>query len=222
MSNSSPVNPTPDATKARVQLQPRDHLVFIGDSITDSGRTSSAPPLGNGYVNLIAAELGSGGPRISNRGVSGDSSRDLLHRWTEDCLALAPDVVTILVGINDTWRRFDSGVTTPTATFETTYRALLDLTLSKERQPQVVLITPFLLAVQPDQEKWFDDLDPKIEVIRKLANEYGTVLIPADQLMVSAAGTSPEQLARDGVHPTMRGHQLLADAWLAALDGPSR
>ncbi|GIH19374.1 SGNH/GDSL hydrolase family protein [Rugosimonospora africana] len=205
----------------RVHVRPGDRVLFIGDSVTDSGRTvTGADPLGDGYVRLIADALveRSIDARVINQGISGNRTGDLAQRWTTDCVDLAPDVLTIFVGINDTWRRYDSGLPTTAQEFEATYRSLLDATAAAT-SAQVVLITPFLLPVQPGQADWFEDLAPKIAVVNRLAAEYGATLVSADALMTQVGGSSPERLAGDGVHPTAEGNRLLADAWLATIDG---
>ncbi len=102
-------------------------ILFIGDSITDVGRSREDDSnLGNGYVNLINAQLRLMHPdktfKLLNRGNSGDRIQDLRARWETDCVTLQPDFLTIFIGINDTWRRYDSNDPTSTASFEVDYR----------------------------------------------------------------------------------------------------
>jgi lysophospholipase L1-like esterase len=182
-------------------------IVFAGDSITDCERREDPAGLGDGYVRLVADALG-GAARVVNRGISGNSSRDLRDRWEADVLAAQPNLVSVLVGINDTWRRYDSGAVTSAAEFEDNYRALL----TPLAGVRIVLIEPFLLPVRDEQVTWREDLDPKLAVVRALAAEFDAVLVPADTAL-NAAGSAAE-VAPDGVHPSTWGHELLAKLWL--------
>jgi len=196
-------------------IKPGHTVEFIGDSITDCDRLDDLElGLGDGYVRLIADTLRPLGIHVINRGISGNRSADLVTRWRNDCLDLAPDVLSIMIGINDTWRRFDSGDPTSTEVFEDNYRKLLNATVS-ELRAQIVLIEPWLLPASPDQQAWRQDLDPKIEVVGRLAAEFGLTLLPLDAILQRQAETDTgAALAADGVHPTAHGHQIIAQAWL--------
>ena len=203
-------------------LQPRDRVLLTGDSITDWGRDRSDPTsLGHGYAGIVAALAGARRPDLGltffNRGVGGDTAGMLRARWDEDAAALAPTVVSILVGVNDTWRRYDAGTPTSTDEYEDNLRAIVATV------DRLVLVEPFLLPVTADQHAWREDLDPRIAVVRRVAAEHRAVLVPADGLFAAAAvRTAPEEWAFDGVHPTPAGHGLLAEAWLRAVGiGPS-
>ncbi|MGV8976630.1 MAG: SGNH/GDSL hydrolase family protein [Cellulomonas sp.] len=203
-------------------LELHDRILLTGDSVTDCGRDRADPAgLGHGYALIVAALAGARRPDLDltflNRGVGGDTAARLRARWADDCLALAPTVVSVLVGVNDTWRRFDSGETTMTDSYETDLRAVLDS--ARDRLgARLVLIEPFIVAVREDQHGWRADLDPRVGVVRRLAAEYRAVLVPADGLFAAAAvRTSPEVWTADGVHPTPAGHGLLAQAWLDAV-----
>lgn len=190
-------------------LDPRRTVVFAGDSVTDCGRREDRRGLGDGYVRDLFDSLGPQRPRIVNVGISGNRAADLEARWQTDVLARQPDVVSVLIGINDTWRRYDKNDPTSTESFERSYRALLEPVRAK-----LILVEPFLLAVKDDQDAWREDLDPKIEVVRRLASEYGALLVPADvEFNRQAAVVGATTLADDGVHPTAAGHRLLADLW---------
>jgi len=206
-------------------LRSGDRVLLTGDSITDWGRDRDQPDspwgLGHGYAGIVAALAGARRPDLGltfhNRGVGGDTARMLRDRWQADALDLEPTVVSVLVGVNDTWRRYDSGTPTSTDEYEEHYRAVLDVTRGR-LDARFVLVEPFVLPVQPGQEAWREDLDPRIHVVRRLAAEVGAVLVPADGLFAAAAArTSPAEWAFDGVHPTPAGHGLLAEAWLDAV-----
>lgn len=190
-------------------LDPRRTVVFAGDSVTDCGRRTDPSRLGNGYVRDLYDDLGEHRPNIVNAGISGNRAADLADRWSTDVLAHDPSLVSILIGINDTWRRYDENDPTTAESFEASYRALLD-----PLNCPVVLMEPFLLPVKDGQDAWREDLDPKLEVVRKLAVEYGAILVPTDvELTKQAASVGPETLAGDGVHPSPAGHRALADLW---------
>ena len=202
-------------------------IVFLGDSVTDCGRRAEHAPLGDGYVSIVAERMSRDGaaPRIVNAGVNGNRVRDLPPRLAEDVLSHRPDVVSIDIGVNDTWRRFDRDDETPSELFEAGYREVLDaLGAAGLRSGSIVFVEPFLLPVREDQVAWRADLEPKIEVVRKLAREAGGVLVPADTVMRAAAaagaGGGGAALAPDGVHPSRAGHEIIAGAWLDATQVP--
>jgi acyl-CoA thioesterase-1 len=184
-------------------------IVFIGDSITDAERRQTADGLGEGYVRELAARPELSGWTVVNRGIGGNRVVDLRARWQEDLLDLAPDAVSIFVGINEVWRRFDSDDPTSDADFAAGYRALLD-TL---HGVPVALVEPYLLPKDEEQRGWLGELDGKLAVVRALAAEYGAALVPAHVLLTEAGDAA--SLAPDGVHPNETGHRLLADTWLA-------
>lgn len=186
-------------------------LVFIGDSITDAGRREDPPDyLGEGYVRMVAERLPS--REVVNVGISGNRAIDLRDRWDIDVVALKPDILSVYVGVNDTWRRYDSNDPTSAAAFEEHYRACLADVGGASR---VILIEPFVVPVSEDQERWHEDLDEKRVVVARLAAEYGAGFVPLQALLGAAAEDhGAAAIAFDGVHPTELGHRLIADAWL--------
>jgi lysophospholipase L1-like esterase len=204
-------------------IHPNDRILFTGDSITDCGRNREQEwHLGFGYAAFIAARLqaylASPELKIFNRGISGNRADDLLGRVDADLLALKPTVVSILIGINDVWRRYDRNDPTPAEVFEKNYRAVLEK-ISDDLDARVVLLEPFLLHVPADRAAWREDLNPKIDVTRKLAVEFGAELLPLDGLFSKMATQAPAAFwAGDGVHPSAAGHALIAEAWLENVD----
>ena len=194
-------------------------ILFQGDSITDCGRSrENNYDLGTGYANFISAWLNATYPErkitFINRGISGNRVVDLVDRWDEDCIALKPDLVSILIGINDCWRRYDRNDPTSVQDFEENYRKILSHTKEK-LNTKIILCEPFVLPVPDDRKQWREDLDPKIQVVRKLSLEFNTLYIPFDGIFASAcARREPVFWAEDGVHPTQAGHALMAKAWL--------
>lgn len=203
-------------------LQQNDIVLFQGDSITDAGRTyGSDAPLGWGYPLLVASKLGYQFPNLNltflNRGISGDRVVDLQQRWDKDCLDLKPTWVSIYIGINDTWRKYDSGDATSAAQFKSRYSDIIDRTKEK-LHANLILIEPFVLPVPEERNSWREDLDPKIGVVRDLAREYGALYVPLDGLFAAASTViEPAYWAPDGVHPSPAGHELIANAWLKAV-----
>ena len=192
-------------------------VLFQGDSITDAGRRESYDTMGFGYANLAASWFSALCPekrvRFINRGISGNRAADLVSRWQEDCVSLKPDWVSILIGINDTWRRYDNDDPTTIETYESSYRTILQQTHAR-----LILCEPFVLPTPPDRAAWRADLDPKIDAVRRLAREFDAIYVPFDGLFAQAATqAAPEFWAEDGVHPTMAGHALMAQAWLRAV-----
>lgn len=196
-------------------------VLFQGDSITDAGcsRVDDAD-LGRGYAAMAAAWFSAlyPGKRVTflNRGISGNRVKDLRSRWQPDCLALKPTWVSIMIGINDTWRRYDSHDPTSTEAYERDYRAILT-DVRDTLGARIIVVEPFMLPIPPDREAWRVDLDPKIAVARKLAGEFDAVFVPMDGVFAEAA--TRQEMAfwlPDGVHPTPAGHALIARAWLKA------
>ena len=189
-----------------------DVTVFIGDSVTDCGRLN-LPPFGDGYVRDIA-QSGRLAGEIVNVGTSGHRLVDLQARWERDVIAHHPTRLSINIGINDTWRRYDDNDPTSVTAFELNYRDVLDRTLAAG-SVQLVLCEPFLLHVQPEMATWREDLDPKIDVVHRLAKEYNATLVPFDQHFTALAATQPmDELAGDGIHPSVAGHLIMANLWL--------
>lgn len=207
-------------------IQRNSRLLFIGDSITDVGRNRlEGYDLGEGFPKLIAERLLEKYPAMDftvlNRGISGDQVTDLKNRWSTDCLELQPDLVTILVGINDVYFVEDREAT-PTneelEEFEGNYRSLLDL-LNEETEARIVLMEPFVLPYPADRWNWRGQLDPRIQIVRRLAREYDALFIPLDGILNAKgiASSFQEYTGDDGVHPTKKGHQAIADAWFTYL-----
>lgn len=202
-----------------MKIKESDTILFVGDSITDSGRDRADPgSLGHGYALLLAsrlqARLRTPTLRIFNRGVSGDRIFDLEARLERDILDLQPTVVSVLIGINDTWRRYDSGLVSPIPDFALAYRRILRR-IHDELEARIVLLEPFLLHLPADRRSWREDLNPRIDAIREIALEFRAELVPLDGLFAAAAcHAAPAYWCPDGVHPTLAGHGLIADAWM--------
>lgn len=205
------------------KIKKNNHILFIGDSITDVGRSRNFDgDLGDGFPFLIAAELYHRYPNanlsILNRGVSGDTLAQLKNRWEEDCLNLDPDLVTILIGINDVWQSFEKRMSPSQEEldlFEKNYRYLLK-SLAQRTDARVILMEPFALPYPKDRQVWRKHLDPRIQIVRRLAKDYHATLIPLDGYL-NAKGIENDYktyTGDDGVHPTLTGHAAIAKTWL--------
>ncbi|MEV7972367.1 SGNH/GDSL hydrolase family protein [Cellulomonas sp. NPDC089187] len=186
-------------------------IVFAGDSVTDCGRRHDPDALGHGYVRRLA-EGPLAGHTVRNVGVDASRVTDVAARWSTDVLADKPDVVSLMIGINDTWRRYDSDQLTPIADFERHYRALIT---SLDPRTVVVLMEPFVLPVTDEQTRWWDeDLAAKVDAVHRIADDHGAILVPTHHALAAAAiEHGCPALAADGVHPTPDGHQRIADLW---------
>lgn len=203
-------------------IEAQDLVLFQGDSITDTGRDRVNPhSLGRGYANLVASWFQALYPekevQFLNRGISGDRVVNLEARWDEDCVQLQPDVLSIMIGINDCWRRFDRNDPTTTEDFAAGFHRLLTR-VRQETSARLILLEPFLVPVKPELQAWRENLDPKIQVGRELAREFHALYVPLDGLFAQACcRQQPSYWAPDGVHPSYGGHGLIAQAWLSTI-----
>lgn len=206
---------TATAPAARAQRS----FLFLGDSITDCSRAEDPQGLGYGYVRLIAEHLAAHEPtaRVINRGISGDRAQELVRRFDRDCLELETDVITIYIGVNDTWHGFTRGETVTAEEFERDYRYMLDQLSATRPAVPVLMVVPFVTDIDQEKAGFHADLDQKVAVIRDLAHEFRHAVVDLEQVMERAwsVGHTPASIAEDGVHPTIAGHRLIADAWLA-------
>ncbi len=204
-------------------------ILFQGDSITDGGRMRGKEnewdlnhQMGHDYAFLINSVLGTKYPgenlRFYNRGLSGNRISDLYGRWVEDCLALNPDVLSIMVGINDCGFNLKDGTGSSPERFEKIYQLLLDE--AKENNPKIklVLCEPFTLPSgvrRADYEEWKREVEPLQEKTRILAQRNGAVFVPLQEMFFELLKErEAEYWIWDGVHPTVCGHQMIADQWL--------
>jgi acyl-CoA thioesterase I len=205
-------------------LKKNDRVLFYGDSVTDCGRRRDVSgDLGAGYALMTAGWLAALYPRLNltflNRGVSGDRTSALLQRADADLIQWTPTVVSIFIGINNTWRRYDSNDPTPLDRFADEYETLLKR-ITAELRARIVILDPFVLPYPADRKAWRGDLDPKIEAIHRLAKTYKAVLVPIDKIMNKACARQPAAYwAADGVHPTPAGHALIAQSWIKYVAG---
>ena len=189
-------------------------IVFFGDSITDCGRDrSDNASLGNGYVGILHEKLKNLYEDVKfeflNRGIGGDRACDLAARVDKDVVAEKPDVAVVLVGINDVWRKYDSGAEFDLGAFAAAYEEVLKKI--KDCGAKLIVVEPFLFDV-PDKKRLRREFDPMLGVIRAHAEKYADAFVPLDEMF---AGVSQcvgiAAYSADGVHPTHRAARLIAD-----------
>ena len=186
-------------------------VVFQGDSITDAGRDKrNYHHMGNGYPKYAAQLMQDNHPEIEfefiNQGISGNRTDQLFDRLYLDTIAFEPDVVSVLIGVNDIWHRYGAGrVETTDEQIAVNYRAILTR-LKKQTHAKIVMLAPYLLDCEK-VDHMRDDLARLLVIVRGLADEFADAYIPLDQLFAEAVKTQPEPLyySADGVHPNANG-----------------
>ena len=201
-------------------------LLFQGDSITNMkwGRNQRDRNryLGHSYVYLIALRLHTDMPEAKlnflNRGVSGNTVANLKARWKTDALDLKPDVLSILIGVNDVSRALRSKKDVNVDAFEAAYRSLLDQSRKLNPDLKVVFLEPFVLPVtrvKAAWDAWRSRIDRLRAIVAKLASEFGAVLLKTQEIFDDAARrVEPSHWIWDGVHPLPQGHELVARNWI--------
>ncbi len=199
--------------------------LFQGDSITDCGRGDYNNPfaMGMGYPRFLEAELTSGPEEnvVMNCGISGNRVVDLLARWKKDCLNLKPDVLTILIGVNDVWHEYGGQNGVDPDLFEEVYRILIRETKAALPDTRIVLMGAYAThgTVTDGAWEYFDGgVRARRERTRKVAEEFGVEFIDLQKAFDNAQKVIPAQrLTADGVHPTAAGHRLIAKTWMENL-----
>jgi len=198
-------------------------ILFQGDSITDAFRKpeeiNPAFQLGNGYAFLVAARLGLRHPErrfeFINRGISGHTVQDLENRWQADSLDHDPDLLSLLIGVNNIIRRQNGLKDIPDAEVLASYRRKLEQMRAQNPRIRFLFMEPFLLEAGEVTAAWQAALRPIQEGIAVIAGEFQAPLIPLQSLFDKALALAPASYwAYDGIHATHAGFQLIADAWL--------
>ena len=197
-------------------------ILFQGDSITDAGRDrSDIHNLGQGYPKYAAELLKEKYPdaefEFVNLGISGNRTDQLFDRMYEDMILIEPDIVSILICINDVWHRHSHKIETTDGQIAANYRAILER-LKKQSNAKILVLAPFLLDNE-EKESWRPELDTILPIVRSLADEYADAFVPLDKLFEDALKTqpSPAYYSGDGVHPNPNGAAFIAKLYVEAV-----
>ena len=196
-------------------------ILFQGDSVTDGSRDRSNPAdMGLGYPRYASAMIEDAFPDIDfdfvNLGISGNRTADLVERMQSDFIEIQPDIVSVMIGINDVWHHFAFSYTyTSNEEFEQNYTTVLE-NLKQNTAAKIMIIQPFLLDVPEKQELWPELLE-KQEIVKKLADEYADVYLPMHEILHADPAEDKTVYAADGVHPTEDGACLIAQKYLEAI-----
>ena len=204
-------------------------ILFQGDSITDCHRCKDEAAvdlrLGMGYVLLCQAELTCEEPgryEILNRGISGDRTTDLYARIKRDIINLKPDVLSILIGVNDVWREFEREDGVETERFEKVYNLLIEDVKAALPDIKIIILEPFLIpgsASEGFYGKFLSQVKEKADVAKRMAEKYGLVFVPLQEKFEEfAAIAGADKLSHDGVHPNATGHELIKNEWLKGFE----
>ena len=204
-------------------------LLFQGDSITDMkwGRNQADRNhyLGHSYVYLIASRLMMDMPEADltflNRGISGNAVGDLKSRWIKDAVELDPDVLSILVGVNDVGRAVRANSKVDVVRFESDYRSILQQSRERNADLKIILLEPFVLSVtrvKDAWDAWRGQTDRIRPIVERLAEEFEAIFLNTQDLFDHAATQAdPSHWIWDGVHPLPQGHELIARHWIEAV-----
>lgn len=205
-------------------------ILFQGDSITDAGRekkkelANNSRSFGSGYAFLAASSLLKKLPEkdltIYNRGISGNKVFQLADRWEKDCLTLNPDVLSILIGVNDYWHYRDGKYKGTVEIYENDFRKLLQRTKKELPDVKLVICEPYyVLNTSVVDKTWIEPMKKYQAAAYKIANEFNTIWVPFQKVYDEAVKYAPATYwTNDGVHPAMPGAQLMAEAWLRAIE----
>ena len=204
-------------------------VLFLGDSITDTGRNTnngSLLSIGQGYALIASAKLSVKYPgkfEFVNLGVSGNRIVDVYARIKADCWNLQPDVISILIGVNDVWHEFGAGKNGVDAErFYNVYKMLIEDTMKKLPGVRFLLMEPFCLKGSGTEnylEEFKSEVSLRAQAVRRLADEFNIPFVSLQEMFENACEICPaEYWLGDGVHPAIAGHQLIADEWLKAFE----
>ncbi len=201
-------------------------ILFQGDSITDGNRSRDNDwnhLMGHGYVYLIASRLwyNQADKKIEfyNRGISGNKITDLAMRWKEDTIDLHPDILSILIGVNDVSYFMMGDEKYSASNYENEYHALILRTKKELPKVRLVLCEPFILPVgniKDNWSKWHSEIQKRQEIVKNLAINYDAVFVNLQEPFDKACNRAPaDYWIWDGVHPMPAGHELIARQWIS-------
>ncbi len=201
-------------------------ILFQGDSITDAGRSWEDDfNQGYGYPTLVRGAMGYDHPgeyKFYNRGISGNRIVDLYSRIKIDFINLKPDVISILIGINDVWHELGSHNGVDADKFYKVYCMLIEELQQALPQAKIMILEPFVLkasATQADWDYFSTEVPKRAQKAKEVADKYHLAFIPLQERFNEAAKVCPaDYWLVDGVHPTTMGHELIKRAWIQAFE----
>src|SRR5882757_10036477 len=218
-----------EKSKKKIIIDKDDVILFQGDSITDAGRKreemgfNNTAAIGNGYAMIAASGLlyqyAEKNLKIYNRGVSGNKVFQLAERWDKECLELNPNVLSILVGVNDFWHVIMGKYNGTLEKYRDDFKALLDKTKQKLPNVKLIIGEPYAVpGIKAVDEKWYPAFNDYRAAAREIADSFNAVFIPYQSIYDKAQKSAPGVYwTGDGVHPTLAGAHLMAHAWLEAV-----
>ena len=225
-----------------------DSITDAGRNRESAAEANQQAALGNGYAWLAAVELllqAQPGPtatasttttttttttattttelppnlRVFNRGISGHKVFQLANRWQQDCIDLQPDVLSILIGVNDIWHSLGGNYDGTVEIYERDYDALLARTRKELPTTRIVVCEPFVLRCGAVNDKWFPQFDEYRAAARRVADKHHATFVAFQSMFDQAIRYAPpEHWAKDGVHPSRDGAALMAHTWLATVN----
>ncbi len=214
---------------AKIAIKANDIILFQGDSITDASRNRDAAVpndiagMGRGYAMIAASVLlnkfADKNLKIYNKGISGNKVPQLDERWQADCLDLKPNILSILIGVNDYWHKRNGKYEGSAQAYGDQYRKLLDRTLQALPGVQLIIGEPFAVKnVKHVDDSWFPEFAQYQQVSRDIAKEYKAAFIPYQSIFDEAEKrNSGAYWTSDGVHTSLAGANLMAESWLATV-----
>jgi len=208
-----------------IPFRNNDRIVFVGDSITESGRFSQ-PPLGNGYVyifyNLLLAKYPEIDVEVINSGISGNTVKDLMNRWDDDVISLKPNWISIMIGINDI-HRYLGGVDPDLdpESYYNIYRSILEKTTRALPNVRLILISPFYISIAKDgwRKRVLETIPMYIEKVEKLSREFSAIYIDMHRKFMDILRyRDPMTYTHDAIHPNFAGHMIIALTILETLE----
>ncbi|MCX6333525.1 MAG: SGNH/GDSL hydrolase family protein [Bacteroidia bacterium] len=219
----------PKKSKKKIELLKDQTILFQGDSITDAGRSrdetgfNNPKALGTGYAMLTAVQLleeyAELNLKVYNKGISGNKVYQLAERWDKDCIDLKPDVLSILIGVNDFWHKLNGSYNGTIEIYRNDFIALLERTKKALPNVKLVICEPYAIAgVKAVNEKWFPDFYEYQKAAREIADKFGVIFVPFQSVYDEAIKRAAASYwTADGVHAALPGAQLMAEAWLETI-----
>jgi lysophospholipase L1-like esterase len=217
------------AAAPSIKLSAGDKILFQGDSITDAGRNkenngfNNPSILGGGYAFLAAAELlhkhADKNLQIYNKGISGNKVFQLAERWDKEALDIQPNVLSILIGVNDYWHKHNGNYDGTVEVYKRDLTALLERTKYQLPDVKLIICEPFAVkGVKAVDDTWYPEFDGYRAAAKEIALASGAVFVPFQKVFDQAEKVAPGSYwTTDGVHPSLAGSQLMAQAWLKAV-----